>query len=824
LFRRSLGLWLSFFLLAEALAPANVAAQSQSTGSGAVPAPTPQSATSPSPASGGTSGTGSQPGTIPGNPAAGNGAPPGTQPGAQRSTSGAPNGTPTGSPGGNASPAAGPSPSGGAAGSGTSNGRGANGTNSGGTSTGGSTTGGSTTGTGSSSGASRNGTSPNGASPSGTGTGSSGGSMNGGSSGGGSAGGGRAGGGLPPPPQPPVLPLVPNIAPGYSAPSVGLPPGELVGVDQQPFVGISLSDAIAMALRRNTDLAVAQANRRIAGFQIVSAQGAYDVRFQVQPTYEHTVAAPLSPFQAGPNFGPITTDTAGISAGFSALSTNGGRYRLDFNAQRVNTDNTSVGYSPYYPTSISLNVTQPLLRGVRADDTRRQILLAQNAFQNNADTTLVQASSTIVNVSDAYWDLVSAWRNVAIQEEGLRQAQTQANSNRRLARAGQVAPVDIIEANTQVDVFQDNVFSALQNVQRLQTQIKSLVLANPADPLWVANLVPTSAVGEVPAEPNVNDAIALAIKNRPELAQLRNQRRSADINLAFAVEQLKPQLDLQFGYTTNGFAGLPSSLSQNPIFAFLTPQIAAINNLNALAGLPPLPSSSFSTPGYLNGHINRSFLNLAENRLPTYSAQLLLSFPIGNRTAKADVAAAREQERSVNVQEIALLQRVKSEAYNALQQLRSTRYRLVAARSAREASERVYLSERRRFAIGTSTTFLVLQRALDLSNNRGRELQAQTDLNKAVVELQRVTGGAFSGTTIDLQALGEETRAATPSTSGSSLSPASSGAPAGTTSAPGSTGTGRRSRASGTPPGGTNTPAPGGGTSPAPATPGTAPR
>src|SRR5271155_575604 len=88
---------------------------------------------------------------------------------------------------------------------------------------------------------------------------------------------------LPPPPVPVVLPAVPNVAPGYAGPAnPPLPSGELVGVNQ-PFVGIGLQDAITMALQRNTDLAVAESNNRIANYEIVAAKGAYDVQFQLVP-------------------------------------------------------------------------------------------------------------------------------------------------------------------------------------------------------------------------------------------------------------------------------------------------------------------------------------------------------------------------------------------------------------------------------------------------------------------------------------------------------------------------------------------------------------
>ena len=150
---------------------------------------------------------------------------------------------------------------------------------------------------------------------------------------------------------------------------------------------------------------------------------------------------------------------------------------------------------------------------------------------------LTQASQTVTNVSNTYWDLVAAWRDVAIQEEGLRNAQAQAASNARLAQRGAAAPVDVVESNTQINVFQDNVFSALQRVQRCKRSSRASILASPADPLWVANLVPTSPVLQLPPEPNLDDLMMTALRNRPELAQLRAQRLVAAANLAYAKNQ-----------------------------------------------------------------------------------------------------------------------------------------------------------------------------------------------------------------------------------------------------------------------------------------------
>ncbi|MDP9016752.1 MAG: TolC family protein [Candidatus Eremiobacteraeota bacterium] len=529
---------------------------------------------------------------------------------------------------------------------------------------------------------------------------------------------------------------LPDVAAGYRAPKSAPASADIVGVAQQPFVGITLSDAVAMALSRNPDLAIAQANRRIASYQITAAQGAYDVRFNIEPSYSHSVTPPQNAFFAGPGFGPIVNDQNTLNAGLSGITPGGQQYRVDASGGRTLNNGTINTFNPTYPTALSFRLSQPLLRGRATNEASRQVQLATLNSQTSNAAALSSASQIVAAVNDTYWDLVAAWRNVAIQQEGLHQAKLQSQSNARLVAQGVNAPIEVVQSNTQVNVFQDDVFSAVQNVERLQNQLKSLIVANPADPIWNANLVPTSPVLELPPEPNLADVVAQAIAGRPELSQLHAAEAAADVNVAYAKDQLKPQVNLEMGYTTSGFAGQ------------VVPPSA-----NSPLGPGPQPPP----PAYLVGGSGQSVQNLANGKFPSYSAGINVQLPLGNRTAKANYAIAQEQARETQVNQIALLQRITFESRNALQTYRSARSRLMAARAAREAAEQVYASETRRFRAGASTTFLVLQRQVDLANNRGRELQAQTDLNKAVVELERVTGAILKDNNVDATSLGQGT-------------------------------------------------------------------
>ncbi len=98
----------------------------------------------------------------------------------------------------------------------------------------------------------------------------------------------------------PQLPVAPSVAPGYRAPQTAPSAAQIIGVTQQPFVGIALQDAIAMALLKNPNLAVSASNVRIARYTIVEVKGAYDVQLQLKPSSSFSVQPPQNAFEAGP--------------------------------------------------------------------------------------------------------------------------------------------------------------------------------------------------------------------------------------------------------------------------------------------------------------------------------------------------------------------------------------------------------------------------------------------------------------------------------------------------------------------------------------------
>ncbi|HYO91165.1 MAG TPA: TolC family protein, partial [Pyrinomonadaceae bacterium] len=179
-----------------------------------------------------------------------------------------------------------------------------------------------------------------------------------------------------------------------------------------------------------------------------------------------------------------------------------------------------------------------------------------------------------------------------------------------------------------------------------------------------------------------------------------------------------------------------------------------VNDLSTLAGLQPLPGSTSTTttvaPNLIGGY-TQSLMNLIEQNYPTARVGVRVSLPLRNRTAEANLGASLAQGNRIREQLAQAEQLIEADVRNSLQAVRSSEARLASAAATRSSAEQQYESEQRQFRAGTSTVFLVLQRQTDLLAARARELQAQTDLNKAISAFQRATGRTLEANQISIR-------------------------------------------------------------------------
>src|SRR6266536_3700591 len=554
-----------------------------------------------------------------------------------------------------------------------------------------------------------------------------------------------------PTPSPSLSPQelqVPAIAPEFHPAERPLPELGRVGVDMDRQRPLSLREALALALENNKDIEVARHNVKIAEFDLTAARSVYDPRL-ISSSYFERINTPISSFLSGGSNGSVTQEDYTATARLEGQSPKfGGNYRLDFSSIRQTTNNQFTGLSQQYPTALTFNYTQPLLRGLRFDNNRRQIEIAKKNLSLTDVQFRQRAIETITRVQSAYWDLVFALRNLQIQRDAVQDSRAQLEHNRRLVAEGALAPIDIVATEAQVAGFEQTLFTALEEVSRTENNLKDLIAENRQAEIWKQSIIPTDSVDLAPPVVSLPEAMKSAMENRPELQQSNVAREINQIDLKYFREQIKPGVDLVGSYGVVGLAGAINTSAINPFST--TAQIRdRVNLLSQLAGVPPLPVPPPQTfPANLIGGYDQSLQNLFGNQFNNFRVGVQINLPLRNRTAEAQLGRSLVESQRITTQREQLEQSIQVEVRNALQAVRSAEARLRAASVAREALEQQYASEQRKLDAGQSTVFLVLERQTALATARGNEVRAQTDLNKAAADLQRVTGNVLTGNNI----------------------------------------------------------------------------
>jgi HAE1 family hydrophobic/amphiphilic exporter-1 len=534
---------------------------------------------------------------------------------------------------------------------------------------------------------------------------------------------------------------VPAIAPNYKSEDRSLPDLGRVGVDMTDQLSLTLNEAITMALENNKDIEVTRKNVKIAEYDLQAARGVYEPRFTGQTYYERSTVPNVSIFSTN------KTQTQGSfvgNAGFQAYVPKFGTIlNATANNTRLTSDNPISILSPQLNSSLTFSLTQPLFRGRSFDLNRRTIEIAKRNL-SLTDTQFRQRSiDTIANVQRAYWDLTYALRNLQVQRDAVRDAKAQYEHNKRLVEEGQLAPIDIVAAETQVANFEQSVYDALNVVTQSENALKNLIAPNRSDKLWSESVTPVDPVDLSAPSTTLTEALEAALQNRPELELNTVQKDINKIDQRYYRELKKPQIDLVASYTSAGIGG-----SQNPDFRSPFSRICDPNDLVCQG---QVLQQQVATQNLLQsiGGSGSTIADVFANKYPTFRVGVQFNLPLfGDKTAKAQLGRSLVEGERLDTQREQVEQTIQVDVRNALQTLRTAEARLRAAAIARENSAKQYESEQRKLDAGQSDIYKVLERQTALTTARSNELRAQTELNKAISDLQRATGNSLKANNV----------------------------------------------------------------------------
>jgi outer membrane protein TolC len=469
-----------------------------------------------------------------------------------------------------------------------------------------------------------------------------------------------------------------------------------------------VDEAVTRALENNLDIAVERLNPLAIDFSIAAIEGVYRPVATSTLGQNNVVQLPTSQLVGGQQ---VSTDTSTYNFAVSqALPWYGGNFSVGWANRRQESTNAFNTFNPQYNATLLASYTQPLLRGLRIDLTRQQLLVTRLNREVSELQLRGTVTNTVANVRNAYWDLVAAIQAVEVARRSLSLAEKLVDDNRMRVEIGTLAPIDVVQADAEAANRRLSLAQAEAAWRTAELALKRLIVGGTQDPLWSSTLNPVDRPAASPPVIDITGAVRRALDERTDLAQARKQLDSSTVTVRFLRDQTLPSADVVASYGLQGIGGT----------RFLREGIGG------------------QVIGTIPGGYDDALELIRRADYPNWNLQLQLSYPFGTSVADASYARAKVQVTQTQAQIRALELQVATEVTNAALQVQSNVQRVEAARAARELAERQLEAEESKFEVGMSTNFLVVQSQRDLFDAQINELRARLDYQKSLVDFERV--------------------------------------------------------------------------------------
>jgi outer membrane protein TolC len=224
-------------------------------------------------------------------------------------------------------------------------------------------------------------------------------------------------------------------------------------------------------------------------------------------------------------------------------------------------------------------------------------------------------------------------------------------------------------------------------------------------------------------EIDLEGSVRTALQRRPELGQSRTDLDTSNYNVRYTRNQMRPQIDLVGSLLFSGLGG--TRFTREGFAGEIIDEI----------------------PGGYSDALDQLF----GGRFRDWTLGVNVSYPLGHSSEVAAHARAqlnvRGQRAAIRSQELIITQEVRDTARS----VETNRERIDATRVARELAVRRLEAEQRKFDLGMSTSFLVVQAQRDLVQAAVNELVATIDYTKALVAFERARGTLLDRDNITVQ-------------------------------------------------------------------------
>jgi len=472
---------------------------------------------------------------------------------------------------------------------------------------------------------------------------------------------------------------------------------------------LTLQDAVRLALLNNSDVRVGELSVENARFNLLGAFQPFDPVSTTSFNTTRSTSPTYSTIQGAPTLSSLSQVA---SFDYSQMFQTGTRYDLGFNGSKLATNSVFNTFNPSIASSLSFTLTQPLLRNRGLFPNSAPIVIARRNQDASRASFEALANDTLAQAIQQYWAVVLARENLAVLQKSLEEAQATYDQNKKALQLGAIPSFDIYRSESQVATRRVQVIQAEYQLKQQEDALRSFLGAD-LDPYIRAldlDLVePVEPPGEFPSR-DAAEAYKQALEKRPEFEALRQQMAIADISIRLAHNDLLPELDLSGLYASNGLGG---------------------NELNPAT----TPATLISTGG-----LGDALGQLRRFDFPSYGFTLSLRLPIRNRAAQAELGNALVSKRRSLYQMRRQEQALWLDVRNSVHQFEQAKLSIQAARIARDLAQKTLEAEQRKYELGASQIFFVLDAQTQLQLAELSLVQAEVSYQESVTALDHASG------------------------------------------------------------------------------------
>jgi len=477
---------------------------------------------------------------------------------------------------------------------------------------------------------------------------------------------------------------------------------------------LSLRSFLDLVMANNTDIAVSRLTVDVAQNAITRAFGSFD------PVATGRFVATQSKTPASDQLqGATTLATVQQPAnfGYNQLLSSGTNISVGFNTMKSVSNSDFATFNPSITSNVTVSFIQPLIKNRGMYVNRLPITTARSRLRFTEYALRDTVLQLIMNAENAYWDLVQARDTLGVQEKALQLADAALKRSELELKLGAMSPLDIFNPQQNYATAEIGVVQARYLLQQREDALRKQIGAD-LDPAIRTLPIVLTETADVPADErkvDVEAAVQTALANRPDLKASVQALDVDDLQIKTSKNALLPDLSLLGTYTAQGRGG----------------------NFYQTA-LQPDGTSSFV--GIIPGGFPDALTQMFGFGYPIYQFGLQLRLPIRNRSAAADLSDAMVAKKRDTLTVRNVEQNARLNVAQAISQLESAKESVRLSLVALDFGRKYLEAEQKKYELGTSTIFFVLQANQALVNAESAVVQNKIQYKRSVLNLWRQTG------------------------------------------------------------------------------------